>query len=497
MKPKGSGRMRYRVLTAAIVAALLSVPGEMEGQEPLGIDLRDSVFVSADGDSVDAQFGILRVPERWGDADSNAIGLAFFRFPTTAEDPGPPIVYLAGGPGGSGIATARGNRFPLFMALREAGDVIALDQRGTGSSRPSLLCPEPWTHSLDAPKTRGAMLETLRAWSRACVQHFEDRGVDLAAYHTEASSDDVEALRRGLGAERLDLWGISYGTHLALSVLRRHPEGVRRTVLAGVEGPDHTLKLPSATETLLQRLDSLSRSPEGWTEGGEPLPNGFLDWLAVGLSDLEREPTHVPLAPEGGPDATNVRFDRFLVEWLLAASAGDSETLSRLPVLAGAFARGIYDPVAPIVAGALQRRARAMTFTTDCASGASTDRLARIEREAGRTLLGDAANFPFPDVCDAWPHLDLGPDFRAPVRSSAPTLFISGTLDGRTPPSNAVEVASGFSRFHHLVLDGASHDDDLLLSSPRIGEVILRFLRAEPISTEHVEIDFRFVSEPR
>lgn len=142
------------------------------------------------------------------------------------------------------------------------------------------------------------------------------------------------------------------------------------------------------------------------------MPNGFIDWLAVGLSDLEREPTHVPLTPEGGPGATNVRFDRFLVEWLVALSAGDSETLSRLPVLAGAFGRGTYEPVAPFVAGALERRARAMTFTTDCASGASADRLARIEREACRTLLGDAANFPFPDVCDAWPHLDLGPDFR-------------------------------------------------------------------------------------
>lgn len=481
----------------AALACLVPADRGLAAQEPLGLELGDTTFVSGSGDSVAAEFGRFKVPERWGAPGSDTIELAFVRFPSTAPDPGPPIVYLAGGPGGSGIGTARGPRFPLFMALREAGDVVALDQRGTGASRPNLVCPEPWSHPLGAPKTRTALLESLREWSRGCVAHFQERDVDLAAYHTRASADDIEALRRALGADKLDLWGISYGTHLALSVLRRHPESVRRAVLAGVEGPDHTLKLPSAVQGHLERLDSLSRTAAAWPEGAEPLPNGFLDWLDAGLSELEREPTMAPYAPGSGADTVSVRFDRFLVQWLVAFSSGDAETLSRLPVLSGAFARGAYAPVAPFVAGALRRRALAMTFTTDCASGASPRRRKRIDRESRRALLGDAANFPYPDLCDAWPHEDLGSRFRNPVRTSIPTLFISGTLDGRTPPSNAEEVATGFSSSWHLLLEGASHGDGLLLSSPRIAEIILGFLHGQAPSTESLEIDFTFTDPGR
>src|SRR3546814_18583991 len=55
------------------------------------------------------------------------------------------LVYLAGGPGGSGISAAEGPRFELFMALREVADVIALDQRGTGASAVDPDCQPPLT----------------------------------------------------------------------------------------------------------------------------------------------------------------------------------------------------------------------------------------------------------------------------------------------------------------------------------------------------------------
>ena len=62
--------------------------------------------------------GRFHVPLNRTDGFGDSLQLAFVRLPATTPDPGPPIVYLAGGPGGSGIATARGSRFSLFMALR-------------------------------------------------------------------------------------------------------------------------------------------------------------------------------------------------------------------------------------------------------------------------------------------------------------------------------------------------------------------------------------------
>jgi len=132
----------------------------------------------------------------------------------------------------------------------------------------------------------------------------------------------------------------------------------------------------------------------------------------------------------------------------------------------------------------------------DCASGASPERLARIGREADQTLLGGWIDFPFLQICDSWPHRDLGPAFRAPVRTDVPTLFISGTLDGRTPPTNAEEVRAGFTNSAHLVLVGAAHDNDLFLSSPRIRQVMIEFLSGHQPSTTRIDVPVVFDRPP-
>src|ERR1044071_8810610 len=95
-------------------------------------------FKTLDGTVVPAEMGEFQVPENRTRPGSRAITIRFVRFKSTAAKPGVPIVYLAGGPGGSGIGTAMAERFPLFMALREFGDVIAYDQRGTNQSGPKM-----------------------------------------------------------------------------------------------------------------------------------------------------------------------------------------------------------------------------------------------------------------------------------------------------------------------------------------------------------------------
>jgi pimeloyl-ACP methyl ester carboxylesterase len=124
----------------------------------------------------------------------------------------------------------------------------------------------------------------------------------------------------------------------------------------------------------------------------------------------------------------------------------------------------------------------------DCASGVSKERRQRILREARGALLGNSIDFPFPDVCEGWGVPDAGEGFRSPVKSKVPTLFISGTLDARTPVSNAEEVRRGFSTSIHLIIDGAVHSDPLFLSSPRIKDVMLEFMRGRPVSTTRIAL---------
>ena len=78
--------------------------------------------------------------------------------------------------------------------------------------------------------------------------------------------------------------------------------------------------------------------------------------------------------------------------------------------------------------------------------------------------------------------------FRSELRSDVPVLAISGTLDSRTPPSNAEEALAGFSQVHHLLIVGGAHDDDLLIATDAIGEAIVRFLETGDPGTERVQL---------
>jgi pimeloyl-ACP methyl ester carboxylesterase len=122
----------------------------------------------------------------------------------------------------------------------------------------------------------------------------------------------------------------------------------------------------------------------------------------------------------------------------------------------------------------------------DCASGQTTARRERIAREAKETLLEDISNFPFPGICEEWKAPDLGDQFRSPVTANVPVLFISGTLDARTPVSNAEEYRTGFANSTHIIIEGAVHSDPLFLSSPKIKDGMLEFLKGQPVTVTRI-----------
>jgi pimeloyl-ACP methyl ester carboxylesterase len=130
-----------------------------------------------------------------------------------------------------------------------------------------------------------------------------------------------------------------------------------------------------------------------------------------------------------------------------------------------------------------------MSFLMDCASGATVERLTRIDRESAQCLLGNAINFPFPAINAAWNAPDLGDEFRGPLRSDVPALLISGSLDGRTPPSNAEEILKGLPHGLHLIIEGAGHHEDLFSDSEEMRDRIVAFVNGESISTEPIAVE--------
>ncbi len=471
------------VVRFALVLGAILFAGTAVLAQKTGLKLKPYSFESSGNLKTDAEFGTLLVPEKRGDPQSNLIELAFVRFKSTSKNPGTPIVYLAGGPGGSGIDAARGTRFPLFMAMREIGDVIAIDQRGIGASKPNLLCSERNVIPLDAPPSRELMLRSLREAARGCANYWRDKQrVDLAGYNTNESADDLEDLRKALGYKQISLWAISYGTHLALTTIRRHPHSISHAILAGIEGPDHTYKLPS---NIQKHLEDLSAVIKADPVIGKDVPD-FLGLMKQVFDRLDAEPAVVEITDPRTRRKVSVIVNKFVMQYIVADYIGTEDT-NKFPALFYRAAKGDFtNPAFVWLNYSRDGIGPAMTFMMDCASGQTAARRARILQEEKGTLLGTLSDHLFPDICEEWKAPDLGDDFRSMVRSDVKVLFISGTLDARTPISNAEEYRAGFPNSTHLVIENAVHSDPLFLSSPRTKEEMLNFLRDQPVSTTRI-----------
>lgn len=469
-------QMVLRIAIAAVLA--LPAAGEVPSAGRRAV-IEPHVFELPNGTKVDAELGSFTVPADRTRSDSGTLTLRFVRFRSTAAQPGSPIVYLAGGPGGSGIGAASGGRFALFDALRELGDVIAFDQRGTGRSEPATRCREEYAIPLDVPLDRTRAGAVLSDAVRRCAAALE--AVDTQALNSRESAADLNDLRIALGAKKLTLWGISYGTHLAIAALRDHPDAIDRVILAGIEGPDDTYKLPSDQQHLLEEIARLA-SHAGVAED-------LLASIAAVSRELERDPKRVALTDPRGGAALTIAVGRSDFQSALAEMLTGPDGFAAMPDFVLRLERGDWTALALRAArGRFGTAPPLMTVAMDCASGISAARASRIAAEAKTTLLGDAINLPFPEICASVPFRDLGDGFRAPLVTNVPALLISGTLDGRTRPRQAEELRLTMPNAQHVIIEGAGHSDPLFLSSPKILEAMKAFLRGERIRERYIAL---------
>ncbi|PBS12398.1 hypothetical protein CMZ82_09585 [Lysobacteraceae bacterium NML93-0792] len=473
----GSG---LRMMGSAMVwLTFASATPALAGEIHAPLVFEPYAFETLDHGTIPAEVAFFEVPRRHSEPDGPVMRLRVVRLPATGGNGrATPVVYLAGGPGGSGVGTARGPRWPVFERIQRETDVLLLDQRGTGLSDPPPPCPYAYRFD-DAQSTeRDAAVAALRETAERCIAYWRSEGIDLAAYTTAESAGDIEHLRQAMGLPRISLWGMSYGTHLALASVRLHGAGINRIVLMGAEGPDDTLKLPMTADDLLADLAVLAKN------------DGFDDLVGSAgrvLEALRHQPGQGRSFMRGGRVVTIGEFDAQLA---IAASIGRRSTQQMLPLALQRAEGGDYDLLAELVLAVRDQLGefQAMPLAMEVASGHSPQRLDLIEAQATDSLFGDALNFPFPMLAEGLGLVDLGESFRAPLESDVPALFISGSLDGRTPPANAEVLLPGFGNGRHLLIRGASHDDELWLGHPDIAGRIADFIAAHPVSNAELEV---------
>lgn len=395
--------------------------------------------------------------------------LHFAVLPALARHKKPdPVFFLAGGPGQSAIDLA-GPVGRMLSRLGQRRDIVLVDQRGTGRSAP-LLCDdgapsEALREQIEAPR----QLQRLRQ----CLQRVQalPHG-NLRLYGTTPAMADLDAVRRTLGAERINLVGVSYGTRAALEYLRLHPRQVRRMVLDGVAPPDMALPdaaaidAQAAFDALLQHCAQDSRCRERHPQ----LAQRWQDVLAA-------LPRSVSLAhPLTGRDET-VLLTRDALLRLVRAALYTPITAAALPAAVDAAAQDRFAPLVALAGATAPAKVRAalaqgMHFSVVC-----TEDLP--QRAAAAVAAGDfgAGLAPlYREVCAFWPRGELPAGFGRVVAAPAPVLLLSGGIDPVTPPRHGERVARALgAQARHEVVPAAGHG---LLALPCVREAVFRFVDA-------------------
>lgn len=456
--------MTHKPLTLLIFLSLLlsaCAPQNLPSAPQPSIPLEDCALISPRGIQTDARCGTLTVPEDRANPSGRKISLNIAVIPAIKRNPIPdPLFLLAGGPGQSAIETFPA-LLPLLYDIHESRDIVLVDQRGTGKSNP-LRCLDPEDQTL----TDEQALEQLKT----CPQRLE---ADLRFYTTEIAMADLDEVRAGLGYEKINLYGASYGTRAALTYLRMFPERVRTLSLDAVVEADFVMFLDAATDGQAA-LDAFFTRCKADPACNETFPNLEQEFGAV-LTRLEQTPAKIKMPHP----LTNRPLDLTVTSRLMTNMVFNTlyvpDLTATLPVaIHAAYAHENYIPLISsafmVDAGLYDGMFYAVTCTEDAPL---IDPAEAARRSAGSVFADRTADFAA--VCAAWPKGQVSAGFRAPVQSDIPVLILSGEADPITPPYHAEKAAESLSNDLHIIFPGMGHGS---LANRCVANILRDFIQA-------------------
>jgi pimeloyl-ACP methyl ester carboxylesterase len=365
--------------------------------------------------------------------------------------PRDPLFVIAGGPGQAAtdfyVSTA-----PAFARVQRERDIVLVDQRGTGGSN-ALECEYP-----EEDELADMSPAEIRRLARDCLAALKS---DPRHYTTSAAVRDLDEVRAALRYERVNLYGVSYGTRVAQHYMRRFPERVRAVILDGVVPPGLALVADSALQAQ-RALDLIFERCAADAECHAAFPDPAGAFAAL-RARLARQPAIVSMPDPVTGKVTRETIRAIHLQIATRFLSYAPERAALLPLLLEEAAE--RDNLAPLAAQAellATRYAGALSVgmhnAVVCTEDAPLIDPKRIDRPAlEKSYLGTLQLDGLIEVCKVWPRGTIDPDFHAPLVSAAPVLLLSGTADPVTPPGYAEDARRAFSQSLHVVIAGQGH----------------------------------------
>lgn len=397
-----------------------------------------------------AQCTSLSVPLDPDSADAGTLDLAIARIPARRQSASrDAFTLLAGGPGQSALESFPSVAFAFRHVMRDH-DVILIDQRGTGKSS-RLSCPQE-DDSLGVEFDDDTTMLTESA--QACLDTLDS---DPRLFTTSVAVRDLETVREALGVTQWNLYGISYGTRVALHYLRRYPDKVRTLVLDAVVPP--TVPLGPDIAPLAQRSLDIIFERCAETAGCFDAFGDLQTETRELLDSLKTEPRTITYEDVASGQIKTMEFTWQHLAVTLRLLSYSSQTASILPsMLHEAIANDNFAPLAR--QAMLQSRSLGDSLATGMHHSIICTEDAPYMQDAvasGYSYMGDNVVSSLLATCAVWPEGRMDEDFRQAVNSDVPTLILSGEADPITPPSYGDIVAEWLENSRHLVNPQQGH----------------------------------------
>ncbi|WP_405981893.1 alpha/beta fold hydrolase [Streptomyces sp. NBC_00158] len=414
-----------------------------------------------------ARCGTLTVPENRAGPGSRTIRLGVAVVPAKAAQPKPdPIVWLAGGPGDDAVGEAK---MAVDGGLNRDRDLILMSQRGTYSADPALTCPnvDEFNARVVGLVYDAASTETLHVQAtKACRDKLAATGADLSAYNDIESAADLADLRTALGLKEWNVFGISYGTHLALVYMRLHPEGIRAVGLDGILPPSRGGSA-AAWSSARQGFDGLFKACAEQPACNSRYPNLPATFERL-VRELEAKPVTTTVTVPGRSEPVKVVLDGgALVTWMTSATHTATQVPRALDDLAHGKPQRIAQQwagwrLAPQAIGATSHGLVYGVFCSEWIPFETPEQALKGGQDAfpsfPRSVQEQAPqlNSLRPD-CDVWKVAAAPDSIRDTTNGDIPTLAISGGFDAQTGADNGPYVARTLSRAHVVTVPYEPH----------------------------------------
>ncbi len=428
-------------------------------------------FTVPPGVAVDC--GYVVVPEDHARTDGPTIKLSVAVFRDTSDERQPdPLVLLSGGPGEKTVERAL-NIAQFLARFAPNRDLVIYDQRGVGLSEPALDCPEVLEVAfglLDESDPEVAMVAGFEAVV-ACHDRLVADGHDLAVYTTAQSAADVDAIRRVLGYDKVNLYGASYGSFLAQATMRDYPEGIRSVILESVWPLEVSFFAESSeriARTALQLLEDC--------EADEGCANAYPDVKSVlfdVIDGLNAEPVPITVTNPLDGQSYPAVLSGDGVYGILVSTLYQTQLIPALPQAIYDVSNGDYGLMTQLSGARLMLFdlvTRGVQYSVICVEdlvGRTREEvLARVAalptQLQGRVDPEQAIDYGIFGICEKWTSGEADPSFKEPLVSDIPTLLMAGEYDGITPPEYARQVADRLSNSTMFEVPAAGHDGETL-----------------------------------